>query len=256
MFSFFKKKNPPAPVPTYHVPDFSCLGGDMHSHLVPAIDDGSQSLEDSVKFIEALYHLGIKNFITTPHIHGEMYDNDTHKVQRLFQPLKDYLAQHHPDIHIQVSAEYFLDTYFLNEVLPKGLMPFGKNNVLVEVSMAGWNRQFNEIMFAVQANGYNPILAHPERYIYETKFEVFEKLKDKGVLMQMNLLSILGYYGKSIKINAEKMLELGLYDFCGTDLHHERHLSQIQSMPQEHQELLWRLSEYGFKNKELYEHLA
>lgn len=256
MFSFFKKKTPPAPIPTYHVPDFSFLGGDMHSHLVPAIDDGSQSLEDSVRFIDALYKMGVKNFVTTPHIHGEMYDNNTFKVQQLFQPLKDYLAQHHPDIHIQVSAEYFLDTYFLNEVLPKGLMPFGKNNVLVEVSMAGWNRQFNEIMFAVQANGYNPILAHPERYIYETKFEVFEKLKEKGVFMQMNLLSILGYYGKSIKINAEKMLEMGLYDYCGTDLHHERHLSHLQSMPNNHQDLLWQLSEYGFKNKELYDTLT
>lgn len=252
MFSFFRKKETPIVQPTYTVPDFSFLGGDMHSHLVPGIDDGSQSLEDSIKFIIALYKLGLKNFITTPHIHGEMYDNDTQKVQRYFQTLKDYLAQHHPDIHIQVSAEYFLDTYFLEKVLPKGLMPFGKNHVLVETSMAGWNRQFNEIMFAVQANGYKPILAHPERYIYETDMEVFAKLKEKGVALQMNLLSILGYYGKSIKINAEKMLALGLYDYCGTDLHHERHLLQIQSMPQEHQLILWQLAEYGFKNKELY----
>jgi protein-tyrosine phosphatase len=252
MFSFFKKKKSQVIEPSYHVPDFSFLGGDMHSHLVPAIDDGSQSLEDSIRFVEALYDLGIKNFITTPHIHGEMYDNDTHKVQRLFQPLKDYLAQYHSDIHIQVSAEYFLDTYFLHEVLPKGLMAFGKNNVLVEASMAGWNRQFNEIMFAVQANGYKPILAHPERYLYETQMEVFETLKTKGVAMQLNLLSILGYYGKSIKINAEKMLELGLYDYCGTDLHHERHLNHIKNMPIEHQELMWQLSEYGFRNKELY----
>jgi protein-tyrosine phosphatase len=251
MFSFFKKKKSPLPVPTYLVPDFSFLGVDMHSHLVPAIDDGSQSLEDSLRFIEALYSLGYKKFITTPHIHGEIYDNDTLKVQNLFKPLKEHLAQQHPDISIQVSAEYFLDTYFLSEVLPKGLMPFGNNNVLVEVSMAGWNRQFHEIMFAIQANGYHPILAHPERYIYETKLEVFEQLKEKGVLMQMNLLSILGYYGKSIKINAEKMLARGLYDYCGTDLHHERHLSHIQTMPQEHQELMWQLSEYGFKNKEL-----
>ncbi len=252
MFSFFKKKSPATQTPTYTVNDFSFLGGDMHSHLVPGIDDGSQSLEDSVKFIEGLYKLGIKNFITTPHIHGEMFDNDTIKVQKYFQPLKDYLAQHYPDIHIQVSAEYFLDTNFLSDVLPKGLMPFGQKNVLVEVSMAGWNRQFNEIMFAVQANGYNPILAHPERYIYETELAVFEKLKDKGVLMQMNLLSILGYYGKSIKINAEKMLAAGLYDFCGTDLHHERHLTQLSNMFTEHQNTLWQLSEYGFKNQILF----
>ncbi|MDI9319741.1 MAG: hypothetical protein QM530_04620 [Phycisphaerales bacterium] len=256
MFSFFKKKKSNVIAPTYTVSDFSFMGGDMHSHLVPGIDDGSQSLEDSVRFIEKLYSMGISKFITTPHIHGEMFDNDTQKVQKHFQPLKDYLAQHIPEIQIQVSAEYFLDTYFLNDVLPKGLMAFGKNNVLVEVSMAGWNRQFNEIMFAVQVNGYNPILAHPERYLYETKMEVFEALRNKGVAMQMNLLSILGYYGKSIKTNAEKMLEMGLYDYCGTDLHHDRHLAHITDMPNTHQEILWKLSEYGFKNNELYQAIA
>lgn len=252
MFSLFKKKSTPQNQPTYNVPDFSFLGGDMHSHLVPGIDDGSQSLEDSLKFIDQLFILGIKNFITTPHIHGEMYDNDTEKVQAYFVPLKEALAKRNPEIHIQVSAEYFLDTHFLHNVLPKGLMPFGNNNVLVEASMAGWNRQFNEIMFAVQANSYKPILAHPERYLYETNMQVFENLKNKGVLMQLNLLSILGYYGKSIKINAEKMLELGLYDYCGTDLHHERHLGHINAMPEQNQDVLWQLSEYGFKNKDLY----
>jgi tyrosine-protein phosphatase YwqE len=111
-------------------------------------------------------------------------------------------------------------------------------------------------MFAVQANGYNPILAHPERYLYETNMEVFANLKNKGVALQMNLLSILGYYGKSIKINAEKMLEMGLYDYCGTDLHHDRHLENILNMPQTHQEILWQLSEYGFKNSDLFESFA
>lgn len=256
MFSFLKKKNSaPEVKPDYHVPDFSFLGADMHSHLVPGIDDGSQSLEDSIHFVRQLASLGIKKFITTPHIHGEMYDNDTHKVQNHFAPLKNYLSEHHPDIHIQTSAEYFLDSYFLNEVLPKGLMPFGNNQVLVEVSMAGWNRQFNDIVFAVQANGYNPILAHPERYIYETDIKVFENLRNKGVSLQMNLLSITGYYGKSIKINAEKMLDARLYDYCGSDLHHQRHLDRIMHMPAEQQETLWRLSEYGFRNTELFPHL-
>lgn len=251
MFSFFKKKDTPPKHTGPVIPDFSFLGVDMHSHLVPAIDDGSQSLEDSIHFIENLSQLGFKKIITTPHIHGEMYDNDTNKVRRYFQPLKDYLAQHQPDMSIDVSAEYFLDTYFLSDVLPKGLMTFGKNQVLVEASMAGWNRQFNDIMFAVQANGYNPILAHPERYLYETDMKVFETLKSKGVSLQLNLLSILGYYGKSIKINAEKILQLGLYDYCGTDLHHERHLAQLKSMPEEHQDIMQLLNEYTFRNKDL-----
>lgn len=256
MFSFLKKKSTtPELKPDYHVPDFSFLGADMHSHLVPGIDDGSQSLEDSIHFIKSLASLGIKKFITTPHIHGEMYDNDTRKVQGSFLGLQKYISENHPDIQLAVSAEYFLDSYFLSNVLPKGLMPFGNNQVLVEVSMAGWNRQFNEIIFAVQANGYKPILAHPERYIYETDIKVFENLRNKGVSLQMNLLSVIGYYGKSIKINAEKMLDARLYDYCGTDLHHQRHLDRIHQMPAEQQEVLWRLSEYGFQNAELFTHL-
>lgn len=252
MFSFFKKKSTEEPLATYHVPDFSFLGGDMHSHLVPAIDDGSQSIEDSVRFILKLSELGLKKFITTPHIHGEMYDNDTIKVRQFFQPLKDYLLKHHSEIQIQVSAEYYLDTYFMTHVLPKGLMAFGNKNVLVESSMAGWNRQFNEMIFAIQSNGYNPILAHPERYIYETNMAVFEALRDKGVKLQLNLLSIIGYYGKSIKVNAEKMLALKLYDYCGTDLHHHKHLDHISNMSEQNQQTMWLLAEYGFKNKELY----
>lgn len=253
MFSFFKKKAPKTEMDTpSSVLDFSFLELDMHSHLVPGIDDGAKQLDDSVRFVEALFALGIRKIITTPHIHGEMYDNDTAKVQKHFQPLKDYVAAHLPEMHIQVSAEYFLDNYFLNEVLPKGLMPFGDNNVLVEVSMAGWNRNFNDILFAVQANGYHPILAHPERYVYETNFSVYEKLKSKGVCLQMNLLSIMGYYGKTIQQNAEKLMAMGFYDYCGTDLHHERHLAHIQAMPQEAAKIMQQLNEYGFKNKQLY----
>jgi protein-tyrosine phosphatase len=251
MFSFFKKKNAPASI-TASITDFSFLGCDMHSHMVPGIDDGSQSLEDSIRFVTKLSELGFKKLITTPHIHGEMYDNDTIKVQSYFKKLQEYVQEHIPDLSIGVSAEYFLDNYFQDEVLPKGLMPFANNNVLVEVSMAGWPRNFKDLIFNVQANGYRPILAHPERYLYETDTKIYEDLKAKGILLQMNLLSITGYYGKTVQDNATKMMERNLYDLCGTDLHHERHLAKIESMPAQYPEIMCKLNEYGFKNKELY----
>jgi protein-tyrosine phosphatase len=250
MFSFLRKKKPETT--TGIIADLSFLEGDMHSHLVPGIDDGAQSLEDSIRFVEGLAAMGLKQFITTPHIHGEMYDNDTGKVQRGLEPLKAYLAVNRPDISIKASAEYFLDGFFLQEVLPKGLMSFGHNNVLVEVSMAGWPRNFNDILFAVQANGYNPILAHPERYQYETGTGIYEKLREKGVLLQLNLLSVSGYYGKSIQNTAFELMDRRLYDFCGTDLHHDRHLARISNMLHTQQDLMQRLAAYGFKNKELY----
>jgi protein-tyrosine phosphatase len=250
MFSFFSKKK--APVSEGPLPDLSFLEGDMHSHLVPGIDDGSQSLEDSIRFVERLSALGLKHFITTPHIHGEMYDNDTAKVQHALQPLKQHLEQHMPDISFMASAEYFLDSYFLTEVLPAGLMAFGKNNVLVEVSMAGWPRNFNDLLFAIQANGYNPILAHPERYQYETNAAVYTKMKERGVLLQLNLLSVAGYYGKTVQSMAFELMDRQLYDFCGTDLHHERHLEKIELLLRTQPELVERLRAYGFRNRELY----
>jgi len=250
MFSFFRKKKVDEPV-TLLSRDFSFLGCDMHSHLVPAIDDGSQSLEDSFAFIKTLHEQGIRKFITTPHIHGEIYDNDNRKVREYFEPLKAHVEQYLPDVSIEVSAEYFMDNHFLNEVLPGGLMAFGDNYVLVEVSMAGWPRNFDELIFKVQAAGYKPILAHPERYIYETDMSFYEQLRSRGVLLQMNLLSVTGYYGKVVKDNAFAMMERNLYQFCGTDLHHERHLARILKIPEVQPATMNKLVEYGFENPRL-----
>src|SRR5690606_22464427 len=115
--------------------------------------------------------------------------------------------------------------------------------VLVEVSMAGWPRMFDEIIFSIQSRGYTPVLAHPERYAYEDKPAVFRKLKDRGVLMQLNLLAVLGYYGPSIRANALRYLDAELYDFCGSDLHHERHQRAMERLLQE-RELMERLEQY------------
>jgi tyrosine-protein phosphatase YwqE len=135
--------------------------------------------------------------------------------------------------------------------LPAGLMPFGNNNVLVEVSMAGWPRNFDELIFKVQAQGYRPILAHPERYIYETNMDFYEQLRNRGVVLQLNLLSVTGYYGKIVKDNAMEMLERNLYTFCGTDLHHERHLARILKMPELQPATMNKLVAYGFENTKL-----
>lgn len=250
MFSLFgKKKARPGSVKGA---DFSFLECDMHSHLIPGIDDGSQSLADSIQFIERLSRLGFRHIITTPHIHGEMYDNDTKKIQNALKPLKQYLEHTMPEMSISVSAEYFLDAYFMEKVLPAGLMPFGNNQVLVEVSMAGWPRNLMEMLFALQSNGYTPILAHPERYTYEMGTEIYANLKDKGIQLQLNLLSVTGYYGRTVQHMAWKLMDLKLYDFCGTDLHHERHIGKIEGMSHEHLDQMERLYDYGFKNKELY----
>ncbi len=233
------------------VDNFSFLECDMHSHLVPGIDDGAQSLEESVTMVRDLVGKGYKKLIVTPHVQGDFYQNTTAIIQDGLQTLKQGLKDAGIDIPVSASAEYFLDNYFLKEVLPHGLVTFGDNQVLVEVSMAGWPRNFSEILFEVQALGYKPILAHPERYLFEDKVQVFSALKEKGVQMQLNLLSVSGYYGRTVKQNAETYLEHRLYDYCGTDLHHQRHLTNISRLISDHQEMMLRLKQYGFLNHTL-----
>lgn len=249
---FFKKKNKETGEPVHpSVADFGFLGCDMHSHLVPGIDDGAATPEDSLALIRDLQALGYRKLITTPHTHVEFYNNRIDDVRERFAALKQLVADNGIDIELGIGSEYFLDEFFEREVLPHGLLTFGDNQVLVEVSMAGWPRQFHDHLFAVQSRNYKPILAHPERYQYETNPSVFHKLKEKGVSMQLNLLSVLGYYGRGVKELADRYLQEGLYDYCGTDLHHPRHLAALQRLFSAHPGTAGRLAAYGFKNEEL-----
>jgi tyrosine-protein phosphatase YwqE len=117
--------------------------------------------------------------------------------------------------------------------------------------MAGWPRNMDDMIFSIQAAGYKPILAHPERYLYEEDISTYLRLKDKGVLIQMNLLSVLGYYGKGVKTLADNFMAGGLYDFCGSDAHHIRHISNLDHILTKHPHIGARLAAYGFKNSSL-----
>lgn len=253
MFSFFKKSSKKeldetVPIP----PDFSFLSCDMHSHLIPGIDDGSPSLEESEQLILGLQAAGYRKLITTPHVIGEFYPNTKERLLEGHHYLQQYLKERGVQVEIGISAEYYLDNYFLLEVLPHGLLTFGDNYVLVEVSMAGWPRNIDELLFNVQSLGYKPILAHPERYVFEEQVDTFLRLKEKGILMQMNLLSLTGYYNKIVKTNAEHYLKSGLYDFCGTDTHHARHVAKIGQVPGSFPAVMQQLSLYnGFMNSTL-----
>ncbi len=254
MWSIFKKK--PKQIIRDQVPDFSFLACDMHSHFIPGIDDGAQNAEESLDLIRGMVKLGYKKIITTPHVYGEFYNNEGHAILDHYVALKKLVVENEIPVELEVAAEYFLDLHFKNEVLPRGLLSFGgeKKFVLVEVSMMGWPRIFDEIIFEIQSNGYHPVLAHPERYSYETDPSFYLKLKDRGVLAQLNTLSICGYYGKSIQNLALKYLDAGVYDFCGSDAHHLRHQEVMHKIIANHQDMMLRLKEYpGFRNQELLE---
>lgn len=212
--------------------DLSWLGVDMHSHLIPGIDDGSPDIETSIKLIKGFVELGYKKIITTPHVLWEIYPNTTDAILKGAEKLKEAIAQEGLDIELHVAAEYFMDEHFVDLLRQKApLLTLGGKMVLVEFSMANVPLDLQQVIFDLQMQDYQPVLAHPERYTYlSQRTDLLEDLKNAGCFFQLNLLSLTGYYGGSVQDLAEFLLKNNYYDFAGTDLHHERHLTLLQKL--------------------------
>lgn len=237
---FFFKKTAPA--------GLSWLHTDIHSHLLPGIDDGSPDITTSVELVKGFVKLGYKKIITTPHILWELYPNTTEIIQSKAAEVRKAISEASIDIEFHAAAEYFMDEHFAGELKNKTpLLTISDNRVLVEFSMLSMPMDLQEILFEMQLQNYQPVIAHPERYSYLLrKKEFFDDLKAAGCWFQLNLLSLTGYYGEPVKQIADYLLKKGYYDLAGTDLHHERHLRLLQKLPSS---LLKRLQDSGtFKN--------
>lgn len=227
MISIFKKK-------IRERPDLSGLVTDMHSHLIPGIDDGSPDLDTSLELIEGLTDLGYRKLITTPHILWDLYKNDITTITPAYEELMAGLKAKNSEVPIHFAAEYFLD-YHIDELLEneKPLLTLKDNMVLVEFSFISVPLDLKDKLFNLQMAGYQPVLAHPERYGYLLKTkEVYNELRDAGYLFQVNLLSLTGYYGKVPYELAHHLVKNKFVDLLGTDLHHIRHLNALQSSPE------------------------
>jgi tyrosine-protein phosphatase YwqE len=209
--------------------DFSVIKTDMHSHILPGIDDGSPDIETSLELIRGLKELGYQKLIATPHIMWDMYRNTPEIIQRKLQEVRDAVKQAGIDIELSAAAEYFLDEH-VEDLLQKKepLLTVSENRVLVEFSMAFPSLNIKEILFEMQMQGYQPIIAHPERYIYlQRNKEFYDELRDIGCLFQLNILSLGGGYGKSVAELAQYLLKNNFYTLIGTDLHHEVHVENL-----------------------------
>jgi protein-tyrosine phosphatase len=211
--------------------DYGLLKTDMHSHLLPGIDDGSPDLATSVDMINGLIHLGFKKLITTPHVMQDMYPNKRDDILRRYEILKKHLETERIDVELGVAAEYFLDDNLKKLLADKEpLLTFGDNLVLVEFSMASEQYNFKELLFEMQMQSYQPVIAHPERYIYQEKNkDFFEELKSAGYLFQLNIMSLAGVYGKTVNELARYFIKHEYYDIAGTDLHNTHHFSHLQN---------------------------
>ncbi len=236
MLSIFKKKSSVTV-------DFSALGTDMHSHLLPGIDDGASNAKQSIEMMDGLKDLGFKKFITTPHIMSDMYPNTQDTINAAFEDLKLAAGS---DIPLRPAAEYFLDEHFDSLVeRNEPLLCLSNNLVLVEFSFVTAALNFKERIFDMEIRGYTPVLAHPERYLYFGNNKgVYDELKAAGCLFACNILSFTGYYGKGPVDLANYLLKKDYIDFLGTDAHHMRHIEALR-MAHAIIPVLQRLSDNG-----------
>jgi len=199
---------------------------DIHSHLLPGIDDGAKTIEDTLHLINGLKDIGFSEFITTPHIFKSVWANSRSIIEEKHRVTSVGLSDNLITNSFKAAAEYMMDESFYHLIEKEKLMVLKENYVLVEISYQYPPLNLYDIIFNLQVAGYNPVLAHPERYnFYHTNVKEYIKLKKVGCLFQMNILSSAGYYGLEVAKAADYLLKNNMIDFVGSDVHHEKHLS-------------------------------
>ena len=223
MFGLFKKREAKRDI-TF---DYSSLVVDMHSHVLPGIDDGAQTPEESVILIKKLMELGITKIIATPHIMIDYYRNNAETINGALTILKEELKRQEIDIVVEAAAEHYFDESFEAMVNEGRLMTMTGNHVLFEFSFINHPPNVFHVIQKMRDLGYQPILAHPERYPY-LDIDQFKALHDYGMYFQLNTVSLTGYYGKETKKLAESLIDYQLIDFISSDMHHLRHAEALK----------------------------
>lgn len=228
MFNFFIRSNQTVE------PDLSFLSADMHSHLLPGIDDGLQEAEQTVEFIKDLQKLGYAKLICTPHILSDLYPNTRDTILPKLAMVRAALAEANVEVEVEAAAEYMIDHEFTELIAhskKEDLLTIAQDYILVEMSYLSAAPNIEKVIFDLRMLGLQPILAHPERYsYYHNQFHQYERVKELGCKLQVNLLSLSGAYGSQAKKIAEKLVKCQMADFLGTDMHHQRHLTMLKTL--------------------------
>lgn len=221
MFNWFKKNNREN-LPTLTV--------DMHSHLLPGLDDGVATLEDAEQIILSLIELGYRRIITTPHVMSDAYRNTPEIILDKLEILRKHLQERNIEINISAAAEYYLDEALFKMVeTQQPLLTFGQKYLLFETNFLTEPFNLKEFIFLATTKGYKLVLAHPERYLYlQNNLPKVQDLLDRGVLMQMNISSLTGYYSRPVQQMAFKLVDRGMIHWLGSDCHHLQHIKLIE----------------------------
>lgn len=193
---------------------------DFHCHILPGVDDGVQTFEDSARILSIYSELGVEKVFFTPHVMEDV-PNRPEELQKRFAELKEYLKTEGVSAPVlELAAENMMDSLFMQRLASKEVLPLplrGKS-LLVETSYYNPPLNMHDILFQVKSNGFFPVLAHPERYMYMDSKD-YDSLKNSDIRFQLNLSSLSGFYGELAQKKAENMLKKGYYDYVGTDLH-------------------------------------
>lgn len=204
------------------------LEADLHSHLIPGIDDGAASEEESLALIRKMMELGYTRAVTTPHIYSEQYPNESTDILARVERLKATLKAQSIDFELEAAAEYFYDEQFEKLIASNDLLTFGDNYLLFETSHHERPLRLEYGLFDLQNRRIKPILAHPERYGYAwMNPRFFHDMKERGIFFQLNIISLTGIYSPKVKKSAYYLLKNGMIDFLGSDAHHLQHLQLI-----------------------------
>jgi len=219
MFNFFSRRREQQPL---------FFTTDIHCHVLPGIDDGSPDVATSVALIERMQGWGIKRIIASPHITFGTFENDSETIGEAMKELKSALAEKGNDVDLSHSAENRVDDLFVKNFAEGKLFTLPGKRVLVENSFIQEPWNIDRLLFDLQVKGFRPILVHPERYsYYYGKKNRYTAIHDAGTAFQINLLSLAGHYGSAEKKMAEYLVEQGLVDYIGTDLHGFSHADTI-----------------------------
>ncbi len=210
--------------------DISILRTDIHSHLIPGIDDGADTMEQSIEILREFERLGYKKVITTPHTMSDYYPNTPEIILSGLEKLRESVVSNQINLTVDVASEYNLDADFENLVEQGELLTFGDKYVLFELPFFQEPPMLNDVIWKMQMKNYQPVLAHVERYTFWfDDWQRIEEIKERNVLFQLNINSLTGHYGPEVKKVAERLIDNDMVDFLGSDCHNMNHIKLLGS---------------------------
>ena len=209
------------------------LGTDMHAHWLPGLDDGVKSMEEALELLRGLEALGYQAAIATPHVMADHYRNSPEGIQSALSEVRQAAAAAGLRLRLEAAAEYYLDDSLFTALESSQVLSLAGRFLLFELSYLNRPSGLQQAIFAMQTAGFQPVLAHPERYPYlvaEAQLSPYRELSEQGVLLQINLGSLLGHYGPESRRCARQLIEAGLVHFAGTDAHRPGQVSDLAAL--------------------------